>query len=153
MSRCQDVYLRESVKLLHYAASIPLDGDGTVRYTTRYSQSSSGYRGRVYAQGVAFSNGNRRLLHLAYDGMGARDWGVEMAYFTFATQIADKLRIKIGCPYSNMDTQMLYTRDKHVARGSIKEHGAISNDECKRLCNSVVNGEALGEVYMANEYI
>ena len=52
-----------------------------------------------------------------------------------------------------MDTIRLYARDKHVVWGSIKENGAVSNDECGGICNSVFNGEAVGELYMANEYI
>ena len=100
-----------------------------MRYTTRYSQSTSGYRGRVYAQGVAVPKVPRRLMHLAYDGMDVRDWDVAMAYFTCDTQIVDKLRLKIYCPYFNMDALRLYIRGKHVVRGPIKDHGSISNGE------------------------
>ena len=152
-SQSQEVYLRESLKLLRYASSIPMGVDGTVRYVTRYSQSSSGYRGRVYAQGVALSKAPRRLRQISYDGMGVRDWDVEMAYFTLATQIVDKLRIQIKCPYFNMDTLRLYIRDKHAVWGSLREHGDISNDERKRLCNAVFSGGAVAEKYMANAYI
>ena len=62
MYQRQDVYLRESVKLTSYAPSIPLGEDGTVRYAARYSQRSSGYRRRVYAQGVALARAPRRLM-------------------------------------------------------------------------------------------
>ena len=149
----QEVYIRESLKLLHYASSLPMGLDGTVRYVTRYSQSSSGYRGRVYAQGVALSKVPRRLRQISYEGMGARDWGVEMAYYTLATQIVDKLRIEIKCPYFNMDTTRLYIRDKHAVWNSLREHADISNDECKRLRNAVFSGETVAETYMANAYI
>ena len=43
MYRGQDVYRRKSVKLIRHASSIPLGEGGTVRYTTRYSERSSGY--------------------------------------------------------------------------------------------------------------
>ena len=52
-----------------------------------------------------------------------------------------------------METLRLRTRDKHVALVSTQEHGAISNDERKRLCNSAFIGDALEDVYMSREYI
>ena len=97
---------------MHQASVMPLNADGTVCYTTRYEQSASGYRGRVYAKGVALSKVPRRIRQISYDGMDVRGWGVEMAYFTFATQIAAKIRIQINSPYFNMDTLRLYIRDK-----------------------------------------
>ena len=76
-----------------------------------------------------------------------------MAHFPPATLIVDKIRLKIDCHYFNMETLRVYKGDKHVVWGSIKDHGDVRNGARKRLCISVSNGEAVGEVYMAHEYI
>ena len=153
LARKQDTYLREFTKLMHRAAVMPLNSDGTVCYTKRYEQSASGYRGRVYAKGVAQSKVPRRIRQIAYDGMDARGWGVEMAYFTFATQISDKLRIKIDIPYFNMETLRLYIRDKDAVWNSIEEYGNLSNGECEKLRNAVFNGGTIDGIYMSSAYL
>ena len=139
---------------MHRASGIPLNDDGSVTFTTRYVQSASGYRGRVYAQGVALSKVPRRLRKIAYDGMGARDWDVAMAYFIFETQNVDKLGIQIASPYFNMNTIRIYIRDKHSVRGSAKEKSHLGDDECKQLRNAVFDGEREGRrcIYVEQIY-
>ena len=151
--RGQEVYLREFTKLMHHTSGIPINADGSVSFTTKYVQSASGYRGRVYAEGVALSKVPRRLRQIAYEGMAVRDWDVAMAYFTFATQIVDKLGIQIASPHFNMDTLRLYIMDKRTIWNSINENSNLSDDECKQLCNAVFNGEKVDDAYMSNSYV
>ena len=149
----QDAYLREFMKLMRHAGGMPVSAGGSVSFPTKYAQSSSGYRGRVYAEGVALSKAPRRLRQIAYEGADVRDWDVAMAYFTFATQIVDKLGIQIPSPYFNMDTLRLYITDKRAIWNSINESSSLSDDECKQLCNAVFNGEAVEDAYMSNNYL
>ena len=93
---------------------------------------------------VALLKVRRRLGHISYDGLGARGWGVEMAYSTCGTQSRDALRIKIDFAYFNMETLRHYAGDKHVVWGFIAGRGSVRHDECKGLCNSLRNGEAVG---------
>ena len=108
----------------------------------------------MYAQGVALSKMPRRIRQVAYEGLDVRDWDVEMAYFTIAAQVVDRLRAQIKSPYFSMSTLKLYIRDRSAIWASIRETADLSNDECKRLCIAVFNGEAIeGGRYVDNAYL
>ena len=129
------------------------DPSGAVSYVTRYNLCSSGYEGRVYAQGVALSKMPRRIRQVAYEGLDVRDWDVEMAYFTISAQVVDKLRVQINSPHFSMSTLKLYISDRSAIWASIRETADLSNDECKRLCIALFNGEAIDEIYADNAYL
>ena len=78
--------------LIHYAPIIPLGDDGTVSYTTRYAQSGSGYRGRVYAQGVDLPKAPSRLRNISYAewaaGDGASRWRILRSIRRFSIRYA-----------------------------------------------------------------
>ena len=117
----QDAYLSGLTMLITHTDTAPVESDGYVTYTTKYARSKEGYQGRVYAQGVALSKVPRRIRQIAYTGISVRDWDIEMAYFTFAAQVADKLQPILSCPHFQMDTLRLYIRDRRSIWNSIKE--------------------------------
>ena len=85
----------------------------------------------------------RRIRQVAYEGLDVCDWDVEMAYFTIAAQVVDKLRAQINSPYFSMSTIKLYISDRSAIWASIRETADLGNDECKRLCIALFNGEAI----------
>ena len=107
----------------------------------------------VYAQGVALSKMPRRIRQVAYEGLDVRGRDVGMAYFTISAQVADKLQVQINSPYFCMGTLKLYIRDMRTIWVSIKETADLTNDECRRLCISVFNGEAVEDRYADNAFL
>ena len=140
MEASHESFTRELTKILHMAASTPQRSDGSVSYKTRYRQSSTGYQGRLFADGVAMANAPRRVRAIAYRDIGVCDWDVSMAYFTFAAQAIDKLAIEQDGPYFRLETVKKYISDRDCVRKSISETRAATESVCKTMRRKVFNG-------------
>ena len=150
----QDAYLSGLTMLLHHTTAAPVGDDGCVSYATKYARCKEGYPGRVYAQGIALSKMPRRVRQVAYTGLNVRDWDVEMAYFTFAVQVVDKLKPKLASRHFHMDTLRMYLRDRRSFWNSLREtNSSLADADCKRLFNAVFNGGAIEEKYTNNAYV
>ena len=150
----QDAYLSGLTMLMAHIDTAAVDSEGHAVYTTKYARSKEGFQGRVYAKGVALSKIPRRVRQVAYTGIGVRDWDIEMAYFTFAVQVADKLHPILNCPHFQMDTLRLYIRDRKFIWDSIKStNNCLSNSDCKQLCIAVFNGGAIEDKYVDNAHL
>ena len=140
MSISHETYMRELKKLIARIDSLPINDHGCVSYQTRYSHSQSGYKGRLYAQGVALSKTPKRIRQVAYKGLQVQDWDIQMAYFTFAAQAVEKLQVQINSPYFRLDTVKMYIEDRVKVWESIRKTSYASDAECKQMCNAVFNG-------------
>ena len=119
----QETYLREMAQISHHSDKLRIMDDGTSPYITKYTQSRSGYKGRLYAQGVGLSKAPKRIRKVAGGGLGIRDWDVETAYFTFDPQVVEKLQIQIESPYFLLREVTLYIEEKETKWRSIRETG------------------------------
>ena len=90
----QETYLREMAKISPHTDKLRIMDDGTVSNITKYIQSRSGYKGRLYAQWVGLSKAPKRIRKVAGGGSGIRDWDVEMAYFAFASHVVENFRYR-----------------------------------------------------------
>ena len=90
-----------------------------VKYDTTYGHGSTGYKGRLFAKETSLQMAPRRIREIAYDGIGVRDWDVSSAYFTFALQAVEKLRIQIQHPHFQLATVRRYIDDRHGAWKSL----------------------------------
>ena len=61
LSLSQDAYIRDLTKLLQHTATLCETSEDNASYTTRYRQRNSGYKGRLYAKGVALSKAPKRI--------------------------------------------------------------------------------------------
>ena len=144
----QDSQMRELAKLLQHTDTLCDTADGNVEYTTRYKQSNSGYKGRLYAKCVALSKAPKRIRQIAQSGLGIREWGVRMAYFAFSAHDVDKLKVQLQSPYFRPNTTKLYTRERKTIWDSLRRVEGPSNAECKRLRGAVFNIESINGRYM-----
>ena len=85
--------------------------------------------------------------------MGARHFDIQTVYFTCPAQFVDKLNIQIQRPYFRLDTDKRYVRDGAVDRESVMGAGDASGEDCKRLRQSIFNGEALCARHISNTYL
>ena len=122
-------------------------------YFTRYRQSSTGYKGRLLAEGIALSKAPRAIRAIAYTDLSVRDWGVSMAYFTFASQAVDKLQICQDSPYFRLETTKAYIRSKETVYESLKNTRAATTPCCKDMCHKVFNGGAISQGYEGDKYL
>ena len=103
-----------------------------------------GTQGGVYAQGVALSKISRRVRHIAYARISARDWGVEMAYFAYVTPRR----------HSHMDTIRMYLRDRLPFWISLRGiNNCLVGADYQLLFNAVFNGGVIEVEYMDNAYV
>ena len=92
----QEDYVHNYTRYLNHVRTYPEEDSGVVRYETTYGQSSTGYKGRLFAKNISLQTAPRRLREIAYGALGVRDWDVESAYFTFALQAEGELKINIA---------------------------------------------------------
>ena len=79
-----DFYLSMMKKVISRANSPHQIPGGVRKYSTRYRQSSAGYKGRLQAEGPSMQKCPRRIRQVACGGQEVVDWDVEMEYFAFA---------------------------------------------------------------------
>ena len=130
------------------------EDSGVVRYETTYGQRRTGYKGRLFAKNISLQTAPRRLRGIAYEGLGVRDRDVESAFFTFALQAVEKLKINI--PHSNLQlaTVRKYLGDQRSARESLNsEKKTYSDSECKFICTSVFCGSTIPKDLETNALI
>ena len=65
---------------MDHIRSIPKAGDGIVKYNTTYGSRNTGYKGRLFANGISLPTAPRRTRGIAYEGTGVRDWDAQSAY-------------------------------------------------------------------------
>ena len=148
-----DAFTRELTKINEYARTANDRGDGVVSYFTRYRQSSTGYKGRLFAEGIALSKAPRAIRAIAYTDLAVRDWDVSMAYFTFASQAVDKLQIYQDSPYFRLETVKAYIRSKETVYESLKNTRDATTPFCKDMCHKVFNGGSICQGYEGNKYL
>ena len=95
----------------------------------------------------------RTIRKVSHEVLDVRAWDVEMAYLTIDAQVADKLRIQINIPYFSMETIKLYIKDNRTIWESTNEMRDVSNNERNRICNEVLNIEAIEARYVDNVYL
>ena len=114
-----------------------------VKYDTTYGHSSTGYKGRLFAKDISLQMAPRRIREIAYDGLGVRDWDVSSAYFNFALQAVEKLRIKIPRAHFQLETVRSYIDDRQGAWKSLTSATKTYTDvESKYIFSSVFSGSA-----------
>ena len=153
LSNSQDAYLVEFKKLIKRTESLPINDSGCAKYLTRYRHIQGGYKGRLYAEGAALSKTPKRLRQVAYEGLGVVGWDIRMAYFTFASQDVEKLQVQMSSPYFRLDTVKMYLREREKVWASLREISDASDDECKRMRNSVFNGGAIEWRFRDNDFL
>ena len=152
LSNSQDAYLREFKKLIKSTESLPINDSGCVTYLTRYRHSQGEYKGRLYAEGTALSKTPKRLRQVAYKGLGVEDWDIRMAYFTFAAQAVEKLKVQMHSPYFRLDTVKVYLKDREKVWTSLREIIDAIDDEFMRLRNAVFNGGSIEGRFRDNTF-
>ena len=153
MATTRDSFIRELTKINVHSRTAKYRPDGTVSYSTRYRKSSTGYKGGLFAEGVSLSKAPRAIRAIAYSGLAVRDWGVSMAYFTFASQAVDKLRIDQDIPYFRLGAVKAYISSKETVYESMKNTRELTTPCCKTMCHKVFNGWVICHGYESNKYI
>ena len=153
LTTTHDAFIRELAKIIDHTRTAKNRPGGVVSYSTRYRQSSTGYKGRLFAEGVALSKAPRAIRAIAYSDLDVRDWDVSMAYFTFASQAVDKLMIDQDNPHFRLETVKAYIRSKETVYESMKNTREITTPCCKTMCHKVFNGGSICPGYESNKYL
>ena len=97
----------------------------------------------------------RRIREIAYEGMGVRDWDVSSAYFNFAIQAVQKLRINITHSHFQMATVRRYVSDKQGAWNTLttETKQKITDVECKYIFTSVFSGSNIPKEFATSDIL
>ena len=151
----QEDYIRNHARYLGQIRTLARSSNGIVKYNATYGQSSTGYKGRLFAKDISLQMAPRRIREIAYEGMGVRDWDVSSAYFNFALQAVQKLRINIPHSHFQLATVRRYIDDKQGAWKSLTTDTKqkLTDVECKYIFTSVFSGSTVPKEFATNDIL
>ena len=116
-----DSFRMELTKINRLTCAAKSRPGGVVSCTAKYRRSSTGYMGRIFADGVALARAPRGIREVAYRDLTVRDWDVSMAYSTFASQAVDKLAVNQEIPYFRLSAGNPYIQSRETLRKSTRD--------------------------------